>query len=151
MIFDAIFQHYKSQSRLAELFDEIIKILEEIQASGEIDSVAMMNALGKVIATLKKNKNGSYFSLNGAWSFLITFLKNYMWAELSKLPVLGTAMGALEKTIEETNEEMSKVHSEIQHEMMTTVENEVKGLQKKTSFQFIEFNKLEATLPKIQS
>lgn len=52
--FDSIFEHYKSQSRLPELFEEIIRILEEIQNSGEVDSVAMMTALGKVISTLKK-------------------------------------------------------------------------------------------------
>lgn len=139
--FDAIFDHYKSNSRLPELFDEIIKILEEIQNSGEVDSVSMMSALGKVISTLKKNRDGSYFSINGAWSFLISFLQNYMWAELGKIPVLGTAMESLEKTIKETNEEMFKVHSEAQEEMKKTVENEVKGLQKKTKFKFVEYDK----------
>jgi hypothetical protein len=149
--FDSIFEHYKSQSRLSELFDEIIKILEQIQDSGEIDSVAMMAALGKVIATLKQNKEGSYFSINSAWSFLVSFLENYMWAELSKLPVLGTAMEALEKTIQETNEEMHKVHSEIQSEMKNLVEAEVKGLQKKTEFQFIGYDKAGVNLPRIES
>lgn len=149
--FDSIFEHYKSQSRLSELFDEIIKILEQIQDSSEIDSVAMMAALGKVIATLKQNKKGSYFSINSAWSFLVSFLKNYMWAELSKLPVLGSAMEALEKTIQETNEEMFKLHSEIQSEMKNIVETEVKGLQKKTEFQFIGYDKAGVNLPRIES
>ncbi len=129
--FDSIFEHYKSQSRLPELFEEIIKILEEIQSSGEVDSIAMMTALGKVISTLKKNKNGSFFSINSAWSFLISFLKNYMWVELAKVPVLGSAMEALEKAISETNEEMFKVHSEVQSEMKRVVETEVKALKKK--------------------
>lgn len=149
--FDAIFEHYKSNSRLPELFDEIIKILEEIQNSEEVDSVAMMSALGKVISTLKKNRDGSYFSINGAWSFLISFLQNYMWAELAKIPVLGTAMESLEKTIKETNEEMFKVHSEAQEEMKNTVENEVKGLKKKTKFDFVEYNKSGAMLPYLES
>ncbi|OFA02706.1 hypothetical protein [Duganella sp. HH101] len=97
--FDAIFEHYKSGSRLPELFDEIIRILEEIEASDEVDSVSMLKALGKLIATIKKCKNGSYFSLNSAWEFLLSFLKNYMWAELSSLPVVGKMLEALEKTI----------------------------------------------------
>ncbi len=148
--FDAIFEHYKSQSRLSELFDEIIKILEEIKTSGEVDSLSMMTALSKVISTLKQNKDGSYFSLNSAWSFLISFLKNCMWAELAKVPVLGPAMEALEKTINEANDEMFKVHSEIQNEMKNTVEKEVKALQKKTNFEFVVYNKSGATLPKIE-
>jgi len=148
--FDSIFEHYKSQSRLPELFEEIIMILEEIQSSGEVDSVAMMTSLGKVISTLKKNKNGSYFSINSAWSFLISFLKNYMWAELAKVPVLGTAMGALEKTINETNEEMFKVHSEVQSEMRRVVETEVKALQKKTDFKFAGYDRHGGEIPSLE-
>ncbi|MEC8966790.1 MAG: hypothetical protein VX894_15955 [Pseudomonadota bacterium] len=139
--FDAIFEHYKSESRLSDLFGEIISILEQIQSSGEVDSVSMMSALGKVIATLKQNKDGSYFSINSAWSFLISFLKNYMWAELSKIPVLGTAMEALEKTIKETNEEMYKVHNSVQESMKEIVEREVKGLENKSSFAFVSYDK----------
>ena len=149
--FDSIFQHYKSQSRLSELFDQIIEILEKIQDSGEVDSVSMMSALGKVIATLKQNKEGSYFSINSAWSFLVSFLKNYMWAELSKIPVLGTAMGALEKTIKDTNEEMFKVHNEVQKEMKTVVESEVKGLAKKSDFSFVGYDKSGYQLPRLEN
>ncbi|WP_321371957.1 hypothetical protein [uncultured Desulfuromusa sp.] len=145
--FDSIFDHYKSESRLSELFDEIVRILEEIKESGEVDSVAMMTSLGKVIATLKQNKDGSYLSLNSAWSFLISFLQNYMWSELSKIPMLGTAMEALEKTINEANNEMFKVHTNVQKEMKETVENELKGLEKKTNFNFIGYDKSGAILP----
>lgn len=139
--FDAIFNHYKSQSRLSELFDEIIHILETIHKSNGIDSVSMIRALEKVIETLKQNKNGSYFSLNSAWSFLISFIKNYMWSELKKIPMLGTAMEALEKTIEETNEEMFKVHLSVEKEMERMVESEVKGLTMKTEFKFLGYDK----------
>ena len=139
--FDSIFEHYKSESRLPELFDDIIRILEEIQSSGEVDSLTMMTALGKVLATLKQNKDGSYFSINSAWEFLVSFLKNYMWGELSKIPVLGTAMAALEKTIKETNEEMFKVHSSVEAEMSNVVEAEIKGLKNKSSFKFVSYDK----------
>lgn len=149
--FDAIFQHYKSESRLSELFSEIITILEQIQSSGEVDSVSMMSALGKVIATLKQNKDGSYFSINSAWSFLVSFLKNYMWAELSKIPVLGTAMEALEKTIKETNEEMFRFHNDVQTRMSEIVETEVKGLKNKSSFPFVGYDKAGFQLPHLDN
>ncbi|WP_231613600.1 hypothetical protein [Pseudoalteromonas sp. SCQQ13] len=144
--FDSIYEHYKAESRLPELFNDIVRILEEIQASGELDSLVMIKGLGKVIATLKKNKDGSYFSINGAWEFLITFLQNYMWGELSKIPVLGTAMEALEKTIKETNEEMFKVHANVQTEMENVVETEIKGLKNKSSFKFLAYDKTGAQL-----
>lgn len=139
--FDSIFEHYKSQSRLPELFDDILRILEEIHLSGEIDSNSMLMALGKLIATLKRSKEGSYFSLNSAWSFLVSFLKNYLWEELEKLPMLGTAMSALRKAIDETNEEMFKVHHQVQLEMQKVVESEVKALRGKQTFGFVSYDK----------
>jgi hypothetical protein len=149
--FDSIFQHYKSESRLGELFDEIIKLLEDIHGSGDVDSVSMMAALGKVIATLKQNIDGSYFSLNSAWSFLMSFLKNYMWEELVKIPVLGTSMKALKKTINETNEEMYKVHNSVEKKMKSVVEEEVKGLANKSNFAFLGYDKKGSQLPETNS
>jgi hypothetical protein len=139
--FDSIFEHYKKSSRLPELFDLIIQMLTEIHDSGQIDSLSMMNALAKVVATLKKGRDGSYFSLNSAWGFLITFLDNYMWGELSKVPLLGTALDALRKTISETNLEMQKVHQGIQDEMVRTVSSEINALSDKASFSFVTYDK----------
>jgi len=145
--FDSIFDHYKSKSRLPELFDEIVKILEDIKNSGEVDSVSMMNALSKVIATLKQSKTGSFFSMNSTWSFLISFLKNYMWGELSKVPVLGTALDALEKTLKETNEEMSKIHSDVGAALEADVGSQIKELSGKGSFGFVTYDKTGIQLP----
>lgn len=139
--FDAIYEHFKKDSRLPELFDSIVKLLEDIQGSGEVDSMAMLKALGKVIATIKRSKDGSYFSLNSAWEFLLSFLKNYMWGELSKIPMLGTALEALEKTIKETNEEMFKLHQQVQEEMNKTVESEMQVLKNKSDFSFITYDR----------
>jgi len=139
--FDSIFENFKKDSRLPELFDSIVKILEDIEASGDVDSVTMLRSLGKVIATIKRSRDGSYFSVNSAWEFLISFLKNYMWGELSKVPVLGTALEALEKTIKETNEEMFKLHQQVQDEMNKVVEGEISVLKDKSEFQFIAYDR----------
>lgn len=145
--FDSIFEHFKKESRLPELFDEIVRLLEEIEASGEVDSVSMLRALGKVVATIKRCKDGSYFSLNSAWEFLLNFLNNYMWGELSKLPVLGTALEALGKTIKEADEEMFKVHRQVQEEMVRAVTAEVKALSNKSDFAFVAYNRNGHLLP----
>jgi hypothetical protein len=145
--FDSIFEHFKKESRLPEFFDQIIRLLEEIEASGEVDSVSMLRALGKVIATIKKCKDGSYFSLNSAWEFLLSFLNNYMWGELSKLPVLGTALEALGNTIKEAEEEMFKVHKQVQDELVRTVTSEVKALTDKSEFPFVTYGRSGHLLP----
>lgn len=139
--FDAIFERYKNESRLPELFDEIIKLLQDMHASGDIDSNAMLNALSKVISTLKACKGGSYFSLNSAWDFLINFLNNYMWGALVQVPTLGPILVALEKTMKDAESEMSKVHSLVRNELKRSVEVEVKALAGKTSFDFVGYDR----------
>lgn len=145
--FDEIYERYKKESRLPELFNDIVRILEEIEKSGEVDSVTMIRALGKVIATIKRCKDGSYFSINSTWEFLSSFLKNYLWGELAKLPLLGTAVEALRKTLEETNEEMFKLYLKVDEEMRKTVEAEVTALTDRTSFKFMVYDKTGYTLP----
>lgn len=136
--FDAIYERFKKESKLPTLFEEIIKILEEIAVSEDVDSIVMHKSLGKVIATIKKGKDGSYFSLNGAWEFLLSFMKNYMWSELSKIPVLGTLLETLKNTISEVDAEMVSLHQNMQTEMSRIVESEIKPL-KKAEFPFITY------------
>ncbi|TBU73323.1 hypothetical protein [Phytopseudomonas daroniae] len=140
--FDAIFEKYKKESRLNELFQEIIRILESILESGEIDSNSMQRALERMISTLRSCKKGSYFHINSSWEFLINFIQNYLWEELGKIPALGSAVTALRKTLEETNEEMFKVHNSVKKELENSVEDEVKSLKGKATFNFPTYNKL---------
>lgn len=147
--FDSIFEHYKSESRIPELFDEIIKILEDIEASGEIDSISMLSALTKVIATLKKNKDGSFFSMNSAWSFVTSFFKYYFLAEISKVPVLGSALLALQKVVDETNQEMSDIKSNVELKIKETVEQEIKPLRQRTELPFLAYDGKATEVTKI--
>lgn len=146
--FDSIFEHYKSNSRLPELFDQIIQLLEEIEASGEIDSISMLNALTKVIATLKKNKDGSFFSMNSAWSFVTSFLKHYFWAEISQIPVLGSVVQALQKAVEETNQELFIINSNVEQKMKETVEEEIRPLAHRVEFAFLAYDGKANEIPK---
>lgn len=145
--FDAIYEHFRRESRLPTLFDELIRILGEIHASGEVDSVSMMQALSKVIATMRKGRDGSYFAMHSAWEFLMIFLKNYMWAELSQLPVLGSLLAALRDTVSEVNEEMGTLHKRMEAEMTATVGSAIGKLKGKSDFQFIGYSKDGYVLP----
>ena len=145
--FDSIYDRYRSESRLPELFDEVVRILEEIEASGEVDSVTMINALRKVIATITKCKDGSYFSINAAWDFLWTFVKNYLWNELAAIPGLGTAAAALKTAMESINDEMFSLHTKINGAINSTVGAEIKKLEGKSSTPFLTYDKDGYTLP----
>lgn len=145
--FDAIYERYRSESRLPKLFDEVVCILGEIEASGEVDSVTMINALNKVIATIKKCKDGSYFSINSAWDFLWTFVKNYLWNELAAIPGLGTATAALKTAMESINDEMFSLHTKMHGAINSTVGAEIQKLEGKSSTPFLTYNKSGYTLP----
>jgi hypothetical protein len=132
--FDAVYEHYKKESRLPELFDEVIRILQEIHSSGAIDSNSMLSALGKVIATLKKSKGGTYFAFDSAWNFLISFVSNYMWGLLGEIPTLGPALKALDKAITEMTVEMATFREGVTNELQIRVESEIKGAAGKISF-----------------
>lgn len=138
--FDEIFERFKKESRLPALFSQIIKLLNDIKDSGEIDSITMIKSLGKVISTINKGNEGSYFSLEGAWNFLIIFIKNYMVEELAKIPALGSLMTSLFKTIEEARDEMNKVQNQINEEIRRVVEIEIKPLSSKPDLAFIGYN-----------
>lgn len=137
--FDSIFERYKKESRLPELFGEIIKILEDIKESGEVEKIAMLNGLSKVIATLKQSQNGSYFSMNAAWSFLISFVKNFMWAELSNVPGLSSLITALKETLGEMDKEMTKLQMDLENEINEQVSTEIKGFQCSGSFPALSY------------
>lgn len=145
--FDQLFEQCRKQSRLPDMFDGICKLLEEIRASGEVDSISMLKAMGKVSATLKKCKDGSYFSLNGAWELLLTSLNDYMWGELTKIPVLETPLAALGKAIGEADREMSKLHKQVHEEMARSVGAAVKALSHKPLFSFVQYGRSSRLLP----
>lgn len=147
--FDAIYERYRSESRLPELFDSVVRILEEIQASGEVNSVMMINALSKVIATIKQCKNGSYFSVNAAWNFLWTFVRNYLWNELTAIPGLGTAAAALKTAMESINDEMFSLHTKINGAISSTVGAEIKKLEGKSRTPFLTYDKDGYTFPSL--
>lgn len=115
--FDKIYEEFKDNSRLPNLFDEIISILEKMIRSGDIDSIKLTKALEGLIATLHKNKSGSYFSMRSAWDFTLSLMKNYLWEQLSDIPALGSLVRALRKTMEDTNSEMKGLHAQIREAM----------------------------------
>ena len=119
--FSAIYKEYYSQSRVPALFDELVKHLEEIIHSGEVDSVKMIKALQDLIATIKKNARGDYFSTRGAWEFTRVYLKNLGIEALEKIPVLSVPIKALHKTAEELDIEMSNVTEQVSNRLSEMV------------------------------
>lgn len=139
--FDAIFKKYKDESRLNELFDSIVSILEQMVDDGHIDSITVLKNLEKIIATIKRNKNGSYFSMMSTWQFFLHFMKNVLWEELTSIPVLGSLLKALETTANEMDQELVSLHQNIQKDMEEEFKIPVQALSYSSTGEVLSFQK----------
>lgn len=117
--FDAVFEKYRVECRISELFDELIRYMKEIVNSEAIDniSVGALRELHTIIATLHSARKGSYFATRGAWYFVATWFKNTGWELLGSIPIAGSVVKGLQKTLEETDGEMLQLHDKIQTEL----------------------------------
>lgn len=115
--FDALFEKCRAESNLNELFDDLIQTLEKILDSGQIDSIRAISSIKKLIATLRNNKAGSYLSVMTGWQFTLSVMKNFLWEELGRVPVLGSLAKALEKTMKEADIELGALHERVAEEM----------------------------------
>lgn len=122
--FDGLYRQYEADSRIPELFDRLVTLLEEIVQSDQIDSRKIVHALETIIATLKRNRKRSYFSTVCTWDFAGTYLKNVAWGVLKEIPVLRVPVVALREAMQELDKEMSKVHEGMQTELHKQLEAE---------------------------
>jgi len=127
--FDAIYEKYRAECRISDLFDELIKNLKEIVASDAIDSVTALRELNKVIATLHSARKGSYFATRGAWYFVATWFKNTGWELLGTIPVAGSVVKGLQKTFEEGDVKMKALHDNIQSDFETQIASDFPRLE----------------------
>lgn len=127
--FAEIYSEYYRESRVPELFDELVGHLEEIIESGEIDSLTTIKALEKLVATIKKNARGDYFSTRGAWEFTQLFFKNYAIEVLDSIPGLKHAVKAVRKTMSELDLEMSQVHDQVRRRLTESAKEDLPMLE----------------------
>jgi hypothetical protein len=129
--FAAIYQEYYRESRVPELFDELVKQLQEIVDSGEIDSLQAIKALEKLIVTIKRNARGDFFSTRGAWEFTQLFFKNYGLELLENAPGLKHVVKAVRKTMSELDLEFAQVHDQIRKRLTDVSKSDLPILQYK--------------------
>jgi hypothetical protein len=139
--FDSLFEKHKAEQKLPELFDDIVKALEEIYSSGAISGIEMSKALERVIATIKLSRNGSHSSVNQCWDFMIDFLKQYLWAELSRLPVVGSAFEALEKALKAASVGMKNIDFAVNDELKNIISLENKALDNEKKCKDLTYSK----------
>jgi len=123
--FDAYFQRFYDESRLPELFDELVGHLQAIIESGEIDSTRALTKLQKLINTVKRNARGSYFSVHATFEFAISLLKNLLLEYIDSTPVLGEVFRAVQKTINELEKEFETVQQKTKDDVMDKLKTDL--------------------------
>lgn len=127
--FDAVYNKYSDEARIPDLFDQIIQCLKEIIATDKVDSVKALRELNNIIATLHRARNGSYFATRGAWFFVTTWFKNSGWELLGTIPIAGSMVKGLRKTLQDTNDTMLQLHDNIQSDMETRISTDFPRLE----------------------
>jgi hypothetical protein len=94
-----------------------VEILEKIVQCEYLDSRKIIHTLETIIATLKRNRNGSYFGVMGSWNFVSSYLNNLAWSVFLEIPVLKVFVKPLRDTLDDMNKEMAKVHDGMHAEL----------------------------------
>lgn len=127
--FDGVFRRFEAESRIPELFDRLVELLDKIIQCEEVDSRKIIHTLETIVATLKKNRNGSYFSVMGTWNFVGTYLQKLAWNAFLDIPVLKTLVKSLRETLDEMNKEMEKVHGQMRADLHQQLQAEFPVLE----------------------
>jgi hypothetical protein len=131
--FDGLYEQHRTQSKLPQLFDKLIGLLEKLIASDDLDSRKVEHTLKILIATLKKNRNGSFVGMVFSWNFAITYLRKLCWELPKEIPGLRAFSTALRDTMQEItaeiDSEMSNVHEKMANDVQEKLGVHLSALQ----------------------
>jgi hypothetical protein len=127
--FDELFERYRDEGRLPELFDELITIVSDIIQTGEIDSAMALDALRQIVDLLRANRHGSYLAVRSTIS-LTRYLKNLIAVVLDDIPVIKQLREAFERTVEQSEQELEKIEARITRETLCVIASRVPQIKR---------------------
>jgi len=134
--FDGVYNKYFSQSKIPELFDELIGLLEQVLSETDEDGRYVINqrhaveTLRTLIATLKKNRqNPSHSTLVFIWRASRLFVENTLWKALQEYTVLKVLIPVFQKTMQELDKQVIAVDKKTKEEVKKAVSVELPMLE----------------------
>jgi len=100
-------------SKVNEFYDNLIKCLEELLKSGEVDSVRASSDLERIIANLKKSKEDEFFSKFINWQFVRRLIPNIIASYVRESDITGPILKAIEQTSAELDGSFEKSKEQI--------------------------------------
>lgn len=114
---DYLFEKYKSQSKLNDLFNEVNDLLNKLICSGEINDGLMLSELKRTISTIEKNRNSSYSSIKFIWSLLKNLFFNLIYHSLRNISGLTVLVDAFADTMKKMEEELNNIEVEVKSDI----------------------------------
>jgi len=127
--FDAVYRKCKDDSNLDKLFEELVKLVNEILVSGEIDSLKVQNMLESLIATLKNHNTASHFSIQSMLDYANQLTNNVIWEQLKSTSKIQGFITGFEKTLKETSVSMDELNGKIHDTMKDQYEGDFNFLK----------------------
>ncbi|ODU00380.1 MAG: hypothetical protein ABS79_03435 [Planctomycetes bacterium SCN 63-9] len=133
--FDAIYRRTFTRSEMPAIFDGLIGALEEMVTSGFIDSIRAITALKKLIATIRRNAKGSYFSSAQTWFYAKTACRHLIFNLGEEIPGVSAIVKTIRHLIENGDAEWRKVQDEMKSEIKKATEYELPVLMAPSAIQ----------------
>lgn len=123
--FDQLFVRFRDEALLPDLFERLAQSLQALLDSPaeEIDSRRVHRALRMMVALLRKNQHGSYFSMVVTLDFVGGVFRHWVYNEIVKLPAVGGLLKAIIGALEETRSKMALTHQRMQSEVQKAKES----------------------------
>jgi hypothetical protein len=106
--FDALYERFRAEVKLDELFDELATLLKKIVESGEVDRISVVATLQEILGCINENRDGSYSAVR--WTtWLSRFGLNLCRECADEIPVLKQCIGAWERTQDDLEDRLHQV------------------------------------------
>jgi hypothetical protein len=118
--FDKLYERLRNERGIPELFDRMVVALTSMIQSHEIESITVLDALHKVLALLKANRNGSYLATAKSIGFAI-YLKHLIRKSIQKLPLIVIFWTAYESAAEEVEGQFKEAEVRLGRESIALI------------------------------
>ncbi len=115
--FEEIYKKYKTESRLPELFDELISLIENILNDQEIELADSEKKIKLLLTIIRSNNKKSLFADQSILNYLIFFIKEFLLNLSQNIPGLREFIEALITTAEKIKDEIEVTRRKTEDEI----------------------------------
>lgn len=114
---DRIFEQYRMESRLGELADKLVEVIEKIAQAPAFDSARLQKSLQRIVAMLKSSKSGSWFSVLSTREYAGAYFKRFLFHLSKAAPAVGPVIEAAHETWKEFSDEVDGIQTKAREEV----------------------------------